>query len=119
MITPSNTPCVGAIRNSPILTFGPRSVPSVDLIGDPGAGLQERARKGYIEGARGSGGRGPRKRGEESPGSLERRCRVTPGGGDPRESATESIPPRLPTGSRAGLLAGERGKGGGRAHPVA
>lgn len=31
--------------------------------------------------------------GEESPGSTEIRCRVTPGGGDPRESATESKPP--------------------------
>ena len=30
--------------------------------------------------------------GEESPGSMETRCRVTPGGGDPRESATEKIP---------------------------
>ncbi len=30
---------------------------------------------------------------EESPGSTERRCRVTPGGGDPRDSATESKPP--------------------------
>ncbi len=30
---------------------------------------------------------------EESPGSMEKRCRVTPGGGDPRESATESKPP--------------------------
>ena len=39
-----------------------------------------------------------RKRGEESPGSTERRCRVTPGGGDPRESATESRPPRLRPG---------------------
>src|SRR5271156_1106235 len=29
-------------------------------------------------------------RGEESPGSTEVRCRVTPGGGDPRESATET-----------------------------
>jgi len=27
---------------------------------------------------------------EESPGSTEARCRVTPGGGDPRESATET-----------------------------
>src|SRR5689334_19657327 len=36
-------------------------------------------------------------RGEESPGSTEVRCRVTPGGGDPRESATESTPP-LPAG---------------------
>ena len=32
-------------------------------------------------------------RGEESPGSTEARCRVTPGGGDPRESATENTPP--------------------------
>ena len=29
---------------------------------------------------------------EESPGSTEKRCRVTPGGGDPRESATEIKP---------------------------
>ncbi len=32
--------------------------------------------------------------GEESPGSMETRCRVTPGGGNPRESATENIPPQ-------------------------
>jgi hypothetical protein len=32
-------------------------------------------------------------RGEESPGSTEKRCRITSGGGDPRESATERIPP--------------------------
>ena len=31
--------------------------------------------------------------GEESPGSMETRCRVTPGGGNPRESATENKPP--------------------------
>ena len=30
---------------------------------------------------------------EESPGSTETRCRVTPGGGDPRDSATERKPP--------------------------
>lgn len=30
---------------------------------------------------------------EESPGSMETRCRVAPGGGDPRESAAESRPP--------------------------
>jgi hypothetical protein len=41
------------------------------------------------------------RRGEESPGSTEARCRVTPGGGDPRESATENIPPSpaLPYGT--------------------
>jgi len=27
---------------------------------------------------------------EESPDSLKQRCRVTPGGGNPRESATEN-----------------------------
>ena len=32
---------------------------------------------------------------EESPGSTEIRCRVTPGGGNPRESATENKPPQL------------------------
>ena len=32
-------------------------------------------------------------RGEESPGSSETRCRITSGGGDPRDSATESKPP--------------------------
>ena len=30
---------------------------------------------------------------EESPGSTEEQCRITSGGGDPRESATENIPP--------------------------
>ena len=30
---------------------------------------------------------------EESPGSTETRCRITSGGGDPRESATENKPP--------------------------
>ena len=30
---------------------------------------------------------------EESPGSMGTRCRVIPGGGDPRESATENKPP--------------------------
>lgn len=42
-----------------------------------------------------AGGRmaAPARAGEESPGSTETRCRVTPGGGNPRESATESKPP--------------------------
>ena len=31
--------------------------------------------------------------GEESPGSTETRCRITTGGGDPRDSATEIKPP--------------------------
>src|SRR5882762_9271592 len=31
--------------------------------------------------------------GEEIPGSTRTRCRITSGGGDPRESATESKPP--------------------------
>jgi hypothetical protein len=41
---------------------------------------------------------------EESPGSTEARCRVTPGGGDPRESATENIPPS-PSGPFVGRRA--------------
>ncbi len=32
--------------------------------------------------------------GEESPGSIDIRCRITTGGGDPRDSATENEPPR-------------------------
>ena len=45
--------------------------------------------------------------GEESPGSMDKRCRVTPGGGDPRESATESRPPDMrPPGRMSGK--GER-----------
>jgi predicted nucleic acid-binding protein len=38
--------------------------------------------------------------GEESPGSTETRCRLTTGGGDPRESATENKPPRWPAFGR-------------------
>ncbi len=44
----------------------------------------------WLDGRFGNGGNAA---GEESPGSMEARCRVTPGGGDPRESATESKPP--------------------------
>jgi hypothetical protein len=36
--------------------------------------------------------------GEESPGSMEIRCRITSGGGDPRDSATESKPPGVAFG---------------------
>ena len=39
--------------------------------------------------------------GEESPGSMEARCRITSGGGDPRESATESRPLRQQIGLTA------------------
>jgi hypothetical protein len=34
--------------------------------------------------------------GEESPGSIDIRCRITSGGGNPRESATENEPLPLP-----------------------
>ena len=37
---------------------------------------------------------------EESPGSTEKRCRITSGGGDPRDSATENRPPRPPAHER-------------------
>ena len=49
--------------------------------------------------------------GEESPGSMEIRCQLTAGGGDPRESATESKPP-----DRASHQ--ERVKGCGKSAPV-
>ncbi len=39
-----------------------------------------------------------RRWGEESPGSTETRCRITSGGGNLRESATESKPPDLRIG---------------------
>ncbi len=59
------------------------------------------------------GGRsGPRGSGEESPGSMERRCRITSGGGDPRDSATESRPPRIGLGRSA-----VRVKGCGKSAP--
>ena len=39
--------------------------------------------------------------GEESPGSIDIRCRITSGGGDPRDSATENEPPAYaPSGLR-------------------
>ena len=44
---------------------------------------------------------------EESPGSKDRRWRVTPAGGDPRDSATES---RLPSGP-FGLMVMSKGCG--------
>src|ERR1700759_3841506 len=43
--------------------------------------------------------------GEESPGSIDMRCRITSGGGDPRESATENEPVRL-----SGRSKGEKGR---------
>jgi hypothetical protein len=39
-------------------------------------------------------GNGRKVAGEESPGSMDIRCRITSGGGNPRESATENRPPR-------------------------
>jgi hypothetical protein len=38
--------------------------------------------------------------GEESPGSLDMRCRITSGEGDLRDSATENEPPRRVAFSR-------------------
>ncbi|SHG03561.1 hypothetical protein SAMN05444169_0178 [Bradyrhizobium erythrophlei] len=41
--------------------------------------------------------------GEESPGSIDIRCRITSGGGDPRDSATENEPPAFaPYGASEG-----------------
>ena len=52
---------------------------------------------------------------EESPGSTERRCRITSGGGDPRDSATEMTPPTGPVFS--GRLAAARLKWCGKSAP--
>ena len=79
--------------------------------GQASRALAAKASIAHIAPARGPGGRGSRKRGEESPGSTEKRCRVTPGGfvfGGVRESATESIPPAF------GLV---REKGCGKSAP--
>jgi len=43
---------------------------------------------------------------EESPGSTEARCRLTAGGGDPRESATENKPP-APAAPQGNAIAGK------------
>jgi hypothetical protein len=47
-----------------------------------------------------------RPKGEESPGSIDIRCRITTGGGDPRESATENEP--LPPTRKGGGSKGEK-----------
>jgi len=72
------------------------------------------AKLGYGGPARGSGGRVIFRDAEESPGSTEQRCRVTPGGRRKplRDSATESRPPR--PGSSPGQV---RAKGWGKGPP--
>ncbi len=86
------------------------------------AALGPRARPRYIGPARGSGGRGSASSGgEESPGSMERRCRLTAGGGDPRESATESRSTAASARQgRKGAVRAHRasGNGGGTANPT-
>jgi len=47
---------------------------------------------------------------EESPGSMDMRCRITSGGREPRESATESRPPASPRLRLAAQMK-ETGKG--------
>src|SRR5215212_7871078 len=63
------------------------------------AGLTRLASVHHIAAVSRPGGRSEPRLGEESPGSTEAWCRITSGGGDPRDSATESKPPR---GSRTG-----------------
>jgi len=53
---------------------------------------------------------------EESPGSTETRRRIRSGGGDPRESATESKPPRVTRAERPPVRAA-RVKGCGKSAP--
>lgn len=66
---------------------------------DRSAPLDRRAERAHLLPGQTAGwplsGNGETRREEESPGSTGTRCRVTPGGGDPRESATESKPPAL------------------------
>jgi len=52
--------------------------------------------------------------GEESPGSMDIRCRITTGGREPRESATESRPPRPRPGQGGSAV---RVKGCGKSAP--
>ncbi len=56
---------------------------------DPLGRQPSQARVRRLDGCTRAGNRA----GEESPGSTETRCRITSGGGDPRESATENRPP--------------------------
>ncbi len=69
-----------------------------------------RAHSAAAPGGRTAAGPGPAPGLEESPGSIGPRCRLTAGGGDPRESATESKPPGF--GGRA-LAARPRAPGKG------
>jgi hypothetical protein len=55
--------------------------------------LDVATRPGHVPLARRLDGRCRREAMEESPGSTGIRCRLTAGGGDPRESATENKPP--------------------------
>src|SRR5215217_2012923 len=52
---------------------------------------------GQVSRPDGRPGKGRKTAGEESPGSLDMRCRITSGGGNPRESATENRPPASAT----------------------
>ena len=62
-----------------------------------------------------SAGRPPSFEGaEESPGSRRTRCRITSGGGDPRDSATESKPPSASPSRR---MRAARVKGCGKSAP--
>ena len=49
--------------------------------------------EGTISRPDGRSGKRRKAAGEESPGSIDMRCRITSGGGNPRDSATENEPP--------------------------
>jgi hypothetical protein len=53
---------------------------------------------------------------EESPGSMGTRCRLTAGGGDPRDSATENKPPVQGRLAQADWPRGQGRNGAARAH---
>ena len=59
----------------------PLTLRPIHAISNGRGGLDDRVTRSHLRGC------------EESPDSMRRRCRVTPGGGNPRESATENRPP--------------------------
>src|SRR5215510_3647690 len=87
-VRPSRGPPVDPSRRTPSISYqGPnqdlgRRAPDLD------------ARRSQPQGKAvsrpdGRSGKGRKAAGEESPGSTDERCRITSGGGNPRESATE------------------------------
>src|SRR5690349_8972693 len=81
--------------------------------GEAPGSVAAKASIAHITSARGPGGRGGACSNEESPGSMELRCRVTPGGGpSPGERSSGTVPQK---GHRP-PSDGQGRKGAARAH---